>query len=137
MWKYYALLSALFAGLTAIFAKAGVRGVDGSLATAIRTVVVLLLAWAIVFAGGKAQGIRALDRQNWIFLVLSGLATGLSWVFYLKALETGDVSKVAPIDKLSVALVIIMGILVLGEPADTRTIAGGLLIIAGTIIILL
>jgi transporter family protein len=137
MWKYYAVLSAVFAALTALFAKIGVKGVNGSLATAIRTVVVLVMAWAIVFASGKAQGIKSLDKQNWIFLILSGLATGFSWIFYFKALESGDISKVAPIDKLSVALAMGLGMAVLGEPADVKTITGGALIVAGTLIILL
>ena len=136
MWKYYAILSAVFAALTALFAKMGVKGVNGSLATAIRTLVVLIMAWAIVFASGKVQGMRSLDKQNWIFLVLSGLATGLSWIFYFKALETGDVSKVAPIDKLSVALAMGLGIIVLGEPADLKTVVGGLLIVAGTVVVI-
>jgi transporter family protein len=137
MWKYYALLSAFFAALTALFAKLGVSGVAGSLATAVRTTIVLVMAWAIVFAGNKAQEIKVLDRQNWIFLTLSGLATGLSWIFYFKALETGDISKVAPIDKLSVALTIMLGIIFLGESADPKTIIGGALIVAGTLVILL
>src|ERR1043165_7284572 len=107
MWKYFAFLSAFFAALTALFAKMGVGGVNGSLATAIRTGVVLIMARVIVFAGGAAQTIKTLDKQNWLFLVLSGLATGCSWIFYFKALETGDLSKVAPIDKLSVALVMV------------------------------
>ena len=137
MWKYYAVLSAIFAALTALFAKIGVKGVNGSLATAIRTFVVLILAWGIVFASGKLQGIKTLDKQNWLFLILSGVATGLSWIFYFKALETGDISKVAPIDKLSVALAMGLGMMVLGEPADLKTILGGTLIVAGTIVILL
>jgi len=102
MWKYYALLSAFFAALTAILAKVGVKGINGNLATAVRTSVVLLLTWGIVLFSGHLKDAKELSKTNLIFLILSGLATGLSWIFYFKALETGDVSKVAPIDKLSV-----------------------------------
>ena len=137
MWKYYAILSAIFAALTALFAKMGVRGVNGSVATAIRTCVVLVLAWGIVIAGNRLGQVRLLDRNNWLFLVLSGLATGLSWIFYFKALETGDISKVAPVDKLSVALAMALGFVILGEQLDWKTGVGGLLIIAGTLIMVL
>jgi transporter family protein len=137
MWKYFALLSACFAALTALFAKIGVRGVDGGVATAIRTLVVLVLAWGIVALSGRLSDIRHLDRQNWLFLFLSGIATGLSWIFYFKALETGDISKVAPIDKLSVALAMGLGFVVLGEAVTLKTLAGGILIVAGTLLIVL
>ena len=101
MWKYYAILSALFAALTAIFAKIGVRDINSNLATAIRTTIILLLTWGIVIATGTISQIRGIGRHTWGFLILSGIATGLSWLFYFKALQTGDVSRVAPIDKLS------------------------------------
>jgi transporter family protein len=111
MWKYYAILSAVFAALTAIFAKMGVKNVNSDLATAIRTVVILLITWGIVIFGHKITGIKELSRSNWIFLVLSGAATGLSWLFYFKALQLGDVSRVAPVDKLSVVFVILLSFL--------------------------
>lgn len=136
MWKYYALLSAFFAALTAILAKAGIKGISGNLATAIRTVVILFIAWGIVLAGGELKEIKTLTRSNIIFLLLSGIATGLSWIFYFKALETGDVSKVAPIDKLSVAIAIGLSFLILKEPVDAKTITGGALIVAGTLVII-
>ncbi len=136
MWKYYALLSAFFAALTAILAKVGVKGINGNVATAIRTFVVLLLAWGIVFCSGQMKEVREISKTNMLFLVLSGLATGLSWIFYFKALETGDVSKVAPIDKLSVVFVMTMSFLFLHEPADIKSIAGGLLIVMGAIVLL-
>lgn len=136
MWKYYALLSAFFAALTAILAKVGVKGISGNLATAIRTIVILFIAWGIVLAGGELKELKTLTKSNIIFLLLSGIATGLSWIFYFRALETGDVSKVAPIDKLSVAIVIGLSFLILKEPVDVKTIIGGILIVAGTIVIL-
>ncbi|HTJ53386.1 MAG TPA: EamA family transporter [Cyclobacteriaceae bacterium] len=137
MWWIYALLSALFAAFTAIFAKIGIKNVDTDLATAIRTVVILVLAWSIAFFRGGTNSIMSLTKQNLIFLVLSGIATGLSWIFYFKALQLGKVSQVAPIDKLSVALVIIFSILFLGETLTVKTALGALCIIAGTIIIIL
>ena len=102
MWKYYALLSALFAALTAVFAKIGVKDINSDLATAIRTLVILFITWGIVFAGNHTAEVKGISGHTWIFLILSGVATGLSWLFYFKALQTGDVSRVAPIDKLSV-----------------------------------
>ena len=136
MWKFYALLSAFFAALTAIFAKMGVKGVDSNLATAIRTTVILLITWGVVFLLGSQGHIRELSLRTVLFLVLSGVTTGLSWLFYFKALQSGDVSKVAPIDKLSVAMAMILAIVILGETPDVKTIVGGLLIIAGSIVIL-
>ena len=112
MWKYYALLSAVFAALTAILAKVGVRDIDSNLATAIRTTVILAITWGVVFATGIGGKLRELTGHNLLFLVLSGIATGLSWLFYFKALQTGDASRVAPIDKLSVAITIFLGIAV-------------------------
>ena len=136
MWRTFALLSALFAALTAILAKLGLKGVNSNLATAVRCVVIVLLAWGIVLFSGQIKEVKTLTRQNLLFLVLSGLATGLSWIFYFKALSTGPVSKVAPIDKLSVALTIVLSILLLKEPFDWKLVTGGALIMAGTLVLL-
>jgi len=135
MWFVYALLSALFAALTAIFAKLGVANVNSNLATGIRTVVILIMVWFIVMARGEAKGISTLSKQNIIFLIISGIATGLSWLFYFKALQLGNVSQVAPVDKLSVALTIIMAVIFLGEPLTLKTFAGAGLIILGTVVL--
>jgi transporter family protein len=136
MWWIYALLSALFASLTAIFAKVGIKGVNSNLATAIRTIVILLVAWGIVLARKEAKGITELSKQNILFLVISGIATGLSWIFYFKALQLGKVSQVAPIDKLSVALTIILSVLFLGEALTLKTAIGAVLIVAGTVVLI-
>jgi transporter family protein len=137
MWWIYALLSAFFAALTAIFAKVGIKGVDTDLATAIRTVVILIIAWGIAFFRGGTATINSLSKQNIIFLCLSGVATGLSWIFYFKALQLGKVSQVAPVDKLSVAIAIILSILFLGEQLTLKTALGAGLIIGGTIVLIL
>lgn len=137
MWWIFALLSAFFAALTAIFAKMGIKGVDSDLATAIRTIVILVIAWAIVFFKGRDDGIFQLSKTNLLFLILSGLATGLSWIFYFKALQVGKVSQVAVVDKLSVALTIIFAIIFLGEALTWKTGIAALLIIAGTLILIL
>ncbi|MDQ0639029.1 transporter family protein [Pedobacter sp. W3I1] len=137
MWKFYAILSALFAAATAILAKVGLKGVNGNVATAIRTIVILFIAWGIVLATGEISQLKTLSKNNLIFLGLSGLATGLSWIFYFKALETGNVSKVAPIDKLSVAIAMGLAFLILKEPIDAKTLVGGGLIVAGSLVILL
>ena len=137
MWKLYALLAALFASLTAILAKIGVRDIDSNLATAIRVSFILILTWGIVIFTGAARGIKEVSGHTMVFLFLSALATGLSWLFYFKALQLGDVSKVAPIDKLSVALTIFFAIVFLSEPASLKTILGGLLITAGSLVLLL
>ena len=137
MWWIYALLSAFFAALTAIFAKVGIKGVDSDLATAIRTVVILVIAWSIAFIRGGVATIGSLSRQNLIFLCLSGVATGLSWIFYFKALQLGKVSQVAPVDKLSVALAIILSALFLGEALTWKNAVGALFIIGGTLILIL
>ena len=137
MWKAYALLAAIFASLTAIFSKIGVRDIDSNLATAIRVTFILLLTWGIVLFTGAAQGLKNISAHTFTFLLLSAVATGLSWLFYFKALQLGDVSKVAPIDKLSVAITIFLAILFLGEPASLKTIVGGLLITAGSVVLLL
>jgi transporter family protein len=136
MWWIYALLSALFASLTAIFAKIGITGVNSNLATAIRTIIILVIAWAIVLARGEAKGIATLSKQNLIFLVISGMATGLSWIFYFKALQVGKVSQVAPVDKLSVALTIALSVIFLGEALTIKTAIGAVLIIAGTLVLI-
>lgn len=137
MWKLFALLSALFAGATSILAKMGIKGVDSNLATAIRTVVILVLAWGIVFISGGYKGIGDLTKTNWIFLILSGLATGLSWLFYFRAIQMGDVSKVAPIDKLSIVITMLLSFVILKEPLTLKTIGGGLCIVLGTFILIL
>ncbi|WP_118975828.1 EamA family transporter [Taibaiella koreensis] len=137
MWKYYAFLSAFFAALTAILAKIGIKGIHGNVATAIRTVVILFIAWGIVLFSGELREVRTISKNNLLFLALSGVATGLSWIFYFKALETGKVSQVAPLDKLSVAIAMGLAFLLLREQPDLKTILGGLLIVAGAIIIIL
>ncbi|ERI89528.1 putative membrane protein [Clostridiales bacterium oral taxon 876 str. F0540] len=136
MWKLYAILSAVFAALTSILAKVGIKGVDSNLATAIRTVVIIILAWSIVLATGAQSGITSLSRKSWIFLVLSGLATGLSWVFYYKAIAIGKVSQVAPIDKSSIVLTLILSFIILGEKFTAKTLIAGLLITAGTFVMI-
>lgn len=136
MWWIYALLSALFAALTAVLAKIGIKGVDSNLATAVRTAVVLVLAWGIVYFRGGLEGVYTLKRTNWLFLGLSGVATGLSWVFYFRALQLGKVSQVAPVDKLSVALTIGLSVLFLGEKLTLHTGIGAGLIIIGTLVLI-
>ncbi len=137
MWQTYALLSALFAALTAIFAKIGVRDIDSNLATAIRTLVILFITWGIVFATAGVRQIREISSHTLLFLVLSGLATGASWLFYFKALQLGEASKVAPVDKLSVVLTMILSFVILGEPLTFKTVLGGALIVAGSLVLLL
>lgn len=137
MWKAYALLSAVFAALTAIFSKIGVKDIDSNLATAIRVSCILVLTWGIAFAGGAAKGIKDISQHTLLFLVLSAITTGLSWLFYFKALQLGEVSKVQPIDKLSVAITIVLAIIFLHEPADVKTLAGGGLVVLGTLVLLL
>lgn len=133
----YALGSALFAALTAVLAKVGIKGVNTDLATAIRTVVILMVAWSLVFARGGQDGLSALTRQNWIFLGLSGVATGLSWILYFRALQLGKVSQVAPVDKLSVAIAILLSVVFLGEVLTWKAALGAALIIGGTIVLIL
>ena len=137
MWKFYALLSAIFAALTAILAKVGVKGISGNVATAIRTVIVLFMAWGIVLLSGELGNVKEISKRNLIFLIASGLATGLSWIFYFKALETGPVSKVAPIDKLSIVFVILFSLVLLKEPFDIKLLIGGALIVAGTFVLIM
>ncbi len=136
MWWIYAILSAVFASLTAIFAKLGVANINSNLATGIRTVVILIMIWSIVLIRGEAKGISSLSRQGIIFLVISGIATGLSWLFYFKALQSGNVSQVAAIDKLSVALTIVLSVIFLNESLTLKTAAGAALIIAGAFILI-
>lgn len=134
MWKVYALLSAFFAALTAVFAKLGVRDVDSNLATAIRTTVILFITWGVVFIlGGQGLCGNFPAGRIWM-LVLSGVTTGLSWLFYFKALQVGEVSRVVPVDKLSVAMM--LAFVILGEAPDVKTIVGGMLIVAGSIVII-
>jgi len=137
MWWIFALLSALFAALTAVFAKIGIKDVNTDLATAIRTVIIGILAWGIVLFGNNSMKLSQLTKQNWIFLVLSGIATGFSWIFYFKALQSGKVSQVAPVDKLSVALAIILSAVFLHESITWKTAMGATLIIGGTLILIL
>jgi transporter family protein len=131
------MLSAVFAALTTILAKIGVAGVSSNLATAIRTVVILVFAWAIVLSTGESSGISALSGRTLLFLVLSGFATGASWLFYFKALQVGKASQVAPIDKSSLVLILVFSVLFLGEPLDWKVIVAVLLITAGTLVLLL
>lgn len=137
MWIVYALLSALFAALTSVLAKLGIGDVNSNLATAIRTTVVLVIAWGIVFLTGKQQGIEDITGRSWVFLILSGLATGLSWLFYYKALQIGKVSQVVPIDKLSVVISMALAFMFLGERLTAKAVLGGILITAGTLVLVL
>lgn len=137
MWAVYALLSALFAALTTILAKVGISGVNSHLATAIRTAVVLIMAWGMVFLTNGQKGLSAISNKSWLFLILSGLATGASWLCYFKALQIGDVSKVAPIDKSSIVLTLILAFIFLHEGFTAKTLLGALLITAGTLLMAL
>jgi transporter family protein len=136
MWWIYALLSALFAALTAILAKKGISNMDSDLATAIRTVVILIIAWIFAYAKGSVSTISQLSNKNWYFVIASGAATSLSWIFYFKALQVGKVSQVAPVDKLSLALTIILSVLFLGESLTWQTAIGSLLIISGVFVLI-
>ncbi len=135
MWLFYALLSAFFAAITALFAKLGVANINSNLATGIRTIVILLMVWGIVFFKGEAKSITTLSKQNLTYLVISGIATGLSWLFYFRALQLGEISKVAPVDKLSVALAILLAVVFLNETLTLKTAIGAGLIIGGTIVL--
>lgn len=136
MWKIYALLSAVFAALTAICAKVGVKDINADLATAIRTTVVLVLTWGIALFGSNLGDVRLVSRHTWLFLLLSGVATGLSWLFYFKALQLGDVSRVAPVDKLSVVITLVLAFGLLHEQVSGKVVVGALLITAGSILML-
>ena len=137
MWWMFAIGSAVFAALTSILAKIGIETVNSNLATAIRTVVVLVMAWGMVFLTGAQSGIRHLTQRSMLFLVLSGLATGASWLCYYKAVQLGSVAKVAPIDKLSVVITLILAFFVLHEEMSLKTILGSVLITAGTLLMVL
>ncbi|MCL2039588.1 MAG: EamA family transporter [Bacteroidetes bacterium] len=137
MWKYYAILSAVFAALTTIFAKIGLKNVDSNLATAIRTCVIILLLWGIVIFSDSVGGIKNLTKENWLFLILSAVATGFSWLFYFKALQIGAASRVASIDKLSIVFTLILSFLILREPFSWKLIVGVALIVGGSLFILM
>lgn len=137
MWAGFALLSALFAALTSILAKLGMEGINSNLATAIRTAVVLVMAWGIVFLTGEHHGIGDIGGRSWIFLILSGVATGLSWLCYYRALQLGEASRVVPIDKFSVVISMVLAFVVLKEAVTVKTVVGGLLITAGTLVLIL
>ncbi|MCI9102795.1 MAG: EamA family transporter [Lachnospiraceae bacterium] len=136
MWIWFALLSSVFAALTSILAKVGIEGVDSNLATAIRTAVVLAMAWGMVFLTSAQGGITAIGRKSWVFLILSGMATGASWLCYYRALQVGEVSKVVPIDKLSVVITMALAFLFLHERFTAKSIAGCLLIGVGTLMMI-
>lgn len=137
MWFIFALLSAVFAALTSILAKVGINGVNSNLATAIRTVVVVIMAWGMVFLTNAQNGLSGISRKSWLFLILSGLATGVSWLCYYKALQIGEASKVVPIDKLSVVITLILAFVFLHETFTTKSLIGCILIGAGTLIMVL
>lgn len=133
MWFVFAILSAVFAALTSILAKIGIDGVNSNLATAIRTVVVLIMAWVMVFVTNSQGGIASIGKRSWLFLILSGLATGASWLCYYKALQIGEASKVVPVDKMSVVITMVMAFVFLNEKLTVKSIIGVILITAGTI----
>ncbi len=137
MWFLFALGSAVFAALTSILAKIGIDGVNSNLATAIRTVVVVVMAWGMVFLTNAQGGIRSISQKSWIFLILSGLATGASWLCYYKALQVGDASRVVPIDKLSVIITLVLAFVILHEEFTVKSLAGCVLIGAGTLLMVL
>ena len=137
MWFIFALLSAIFAALTSILAKVGIDGVNSNLATAIRSVVVVVMAWGMVFLTNTQNGITEISRKSWIFLILSGLATGASWLCYYKALQIGEASKVVPIDKLSVAITLILAFVFLHEDFTIKSLIGCILIGIGTLVMVL
>jgi len=137
MWMILAILSAVFASLTSILAKVGIDGVNSNLATAIRTMVVLIMAWGMVFLTGAQKGLEAISTKSWIFLILSGLATGASWLCYYRALQLGDASKVVPIDKMSVVITLILAFVLLHEHVTAKSVIGCILIAAGTLFMVL
>ena len=137
MWFIFAILSAIFAALTSILAKIGIEGVNSNLATAVRTIVVVLMAWLMVFVTGSQNGFMDISKKSWIFLILSGLATGASWLCYYKALQIGEASKVVPIDKLSIVITVALAFLFLGEQVTLKTLIGCSLIVAGTFVMIL
>ena len=137
MWMVFALLSAVFAALTSILAKIGIDGVNSNLATAIRTVVVVIMAWGMVFLTHTQSGIAEISRRSWLFLILSGLATGASWLCYYRALQIGEASKVVPIDKLSIVITLVLAFVFLHEEFNTKSLIGCALIGAGTLLMVL
>ncbi len=137
MWCVFAVLSAIFAALTSILAKVGIAGVDSNLATAVRTVVVVIMAWGMVYLTDAQSGILEISKKSWIFLILSGLATGASWLCYYKALQIGEASKVVPIDKLSVVITLILAFVFLHEKFTLNSLIGCILITAGTLVMVL
>ncbi len=137
MWFVFALLSAVFAALTSILAKTGIEGVNSNLATAIRTVVVVVMAWGMVFLTHGQGGLAAISRKSWIFLILSGLATGASWLCYYRALQLGTVSQVVPVDKLSVVITLILAVVFLHEQVSVKSVIGCILIASGTLCMVL
>ncbi len=137
MWAVFAVLSALFAALTTILAKAGISNVNSNLATAIRTAVVLVMAWGMVFLTGAQNGLHQIDRKSWLFLILSGLATGASWLCYYRAIQMGEVSRVAPIDKLSVVITVVLAFVIFRETVSVKAVVGCVLIGAGTLLMVL
>lgn len=137
MWAVFALLSAVFAALTSILAKVGIDGVNSNLATAIRTVVVLAMAWGMVFLTNAQRGIQEISRKSWLFLILSGMATGASWLCYYRALQLGEASKVVPVDKLSVVLTMVLAFVFLHEEFTVRSVVGCVLIGAGTLLMVI
>lgn len=136
MWLIFAILSSVFAALTSILAKIGIDGVNSNLATAIRTAVVLALSWLMVFVTGAQSGISEINKRNWMFLILSGLTTGASWLCYYKALQTGEASKVIPIDKMSVVLTLILAFIFLHEQFTAKTLVGIIFLTVGTILMI-
>ena len=137
MWMIFAILSAVFAALTSILAKIGIDGVNSNLATAIRTVVVVVMAWGMVFLTHAQSGLNQITKKSWVFLILSGLATGASWLCYYKALQMGEASKVVPIDKLSVVITLILAFVFLHENFTSKSLIGAILITAGTLVMVL
>lgn len=137
MWALFAVLSAVFAALTSILAKIGIEGVNSNLATAIRTVVVVVMAWGMVFLTNTQNGITSISRKSWVFLILSGLATGASWLCYYRALQLGEASKVVPIDKLSVVITLVLAFVFLHESFTGKSLIGAALITAGTLVMVL
>ena len=137
MWILFAILSSVFAAATSILAKIGIDGVNSNLATAIRTVVVVVMVWGMVFLTNAQSGVTEISKKSWIFLILSGLATGASWLCYYRALQIGDVSKVAPIDKLSIVITLILAFVILHEEFTAKSIIGAVLITAGTFAMIL
>lgn len=136
MWFPFAVLSAFFASMTSILAKIGINGINSNLATAIRTAVVLVMAWGIVFITGAQHGIKSISKNSMIFLILSGIATGLSWLCYYRALQLGQVSKVLAVDKFSIVMTIIIAAIFLNESLTTKTVIGGILITLGTLVMI-